>query len=181
MKGVAALLTVGVALAACTTLPSGDDPTGIEGMSPADVITALEAIGLECSDPGKYFDATYISFSCVETPNVSVVDGQSNTIDEMASVTIRVDDGNADTAKRLADAVLSIPYEGSDPEAAMAWLSERLDSEACVQVANQPDPADCKEIFGAARLRINVETSLFIRIYLTGLSGSPSPEPGETG
>jgi hypothetical protein len=181
MKGIAALLAVGLALTACTALPSGDDPTGIEGMSPADVITALEAIGLECSDPGKSFDAVYISFSCVETPNVSVVEGNSNTIDEMAFVTIRVDDGDRDTAKRLAEAVLSIPYEGSDPEAAMAWLSERLASEACVQAA--ADPPDCKEVFGAARLslQIGAESSPSIRIDLTGLDVSPTPGPGETG
>jgi hypothetical protein len=86
-----------------------------------------------------------------------------------------------DARDRLRDRRVSIPYEGADPEAAMAWLSERLDSEACLQVAT--DPPDCKKVFGAARvsLRIGAETSPSIRIDLTGLDVSPTPGPGETG
>jgi hypothetical protein len=168
MKRTASVLLVAFSLAACAaSLATGDDPTGIEGMSPADVIDAMDAIGVECSEPEK--GLVHIGFSCVVTPNQVSVDGISNTIDEMAGVDIHVLTGDREMAERLTRAVMSIPYQGADPDAAMAWLADRFDSEMCIAQPNEPGPTDCDEAFGSARLHLQVEGELgAIEISITG-------------
>lgn len=158
MKKFSGLLLIAAFATACAApLATGDDPTGIEGMSPADVIAAMDAIGVDCSEPEK--GLVHIGFSCVVTPNAVTVSGISNTIDEMMQVDISVISGDREEAERLTRVVMSIPYQGADPDAALAWLTERIDSEECTG-SNQRWPTGCEEEFGSGRLTVQVADAL---------------------
>jgi len=154
-------------LAGCSpALPTGDDPTGIEGMNAAEVIEAMENLGLECSEPKK--GLVNIDFACVETPNVVTVLGTAVTIDEVSAVSVEVADGNERTAQRLTDALLAIPSPGSDADTGSAWLTERFANGDCVGAATR---ADCSIVVGSARLSLSIDGSTsHIQVRLEGQS-----------
>ena len=168
MKRIGPLVLFVVLLTACgTPLATGDDPTGIEGMSAADVIGAMQGLGYECSEPKK--GLVHIGFSCVVTPNQVSVDGRSITIDEMAGVDIHVLNGDREVAVQLTRAIMNIPYEGSDSDAALAWMTERLDSDACMGELNPNWPEGCEMAFGSALLAVQAaQEDNVLEISLSG-------------
>jgi hypothetical protein len=170
--GASVLLLVAVA---CSSFPTGDDPAGIEGMSADALTSALGNAGLDCSGP----DDSKVGYTvaCVEVPNVAGVNGSGTYVNELAFVEIYVLDGNRETLERLADVVLSVPYQGSDPDAATAWLGERLDAGDCVL----PEASDeiCSETFGAAEVSVQVAADASdLMVSLSG--GGPAPSAPET-
>lgn len=151
-------------LAACSSLPTGDDPNGIEGMSADAVVAALRNDGLECSDPKK--GLVNIDFACVETANTTGVNGRGIYVNEVAGLEVYALDGDRQALERITRVVLSVPYQGSDPDAAMAWVSERLDAGSCTtDAAGQ----DCEEPFGSALVRVSVGTDGNLEIALSGI------------
>lgn len=163
-------------LVACQSFPTGDDPNGIEGMSAQALIDALRDAGLECSGP----DDSLVGYTvaCVETPNVAGVNASGTTIDELASVEIYVLEPDRPTLESMARAVVSIPYQGSDPDAAMTWINERLDVGDCVAPGNVD--AVCTETFGAADISVVVEDSGNTFVRLNGVIPRPSEPESPT-
>jgi hypothetical protein len=151
-------------LGACSSLPTGDDPNGIEGMSADAVVAALREEGLECSDPEK--GLVHVDFACVETANTTGVNGRGTYVNELSGLEVYALDGDRETLERLARVVLSIPYQGSDPDAAMAWINERLDAGTCTtDAAGQ----DCEEPIGSALIRVSVGTDGDLEVALSGI------------
>ena len=151
-------------LAGCSSLPTGDDPNGIEGMSADAVVAALREAGLECSDPKK--GLVNIDLACVETANTTGVNGRGTYVNEVAGLEVYALDGDREALERIARVVLSIPYQSSDPDAAIAWVSERLDAGTCTPAA---EGQDCEEPFGSALIRVSVGTDGDLEIALSGV------------
>ena len=165
--GASAALSVALlTLAACSALPTGDDPNGIEGMSADAVVASLREAGLECSDPKK--GLVNVDFACVETANTTGVNGRGTYVNEVAGLEVYALDGDREALERITRVVLSIPYQGSDPDAAMAWISDRLDDGACTSDAAGED---CEEAFGSALVRIQIGTEGDLEVALTGTGG----------
>ena len=150
-------------LAACSPLPTGDDPNGIEGMSADAVVAALRADGLECSDPKK--GLVNIDFACVETANATGVNGRGTYVNEVAGLEVYALDGDREALERISRVVLSVPYQGSDPDAAMAWISERLDAGTCTADAAGED---CERAFGSALVRVSTGGEAELQVALSG-------------
>jgi len=72
------------------------------------------------------------------------------------------------TGQQLTDALLAIPYQGSDPDTGSAWLTDRFASGDCVGAATR---ADCSIVVGSARLSLSIDGSTsHIQVRLEGQS-----------
>jgi hypothetical protein len=151
-------------LAACSSLPTGDDPNGIEGLSADAVVAALRDDGLDCSDPKK--GLVNVDFACVENANTTGVNGRGTYVNELSGLEVYALDGDRETLERLTRVVLSVPYQGSDPDAATAWISERLDAGTCTPDAGGQD---CEQAFGSALIRVSVGTDGDQEVALSGI------------
>jgi hypothetical protein len=130
------------------------------------VVAALREAGLECSDPKK--GLVNVGFSCVETPNATGVNGRGTYVNELAGLEVYALDGDRETLECLTRTVLSVPYQGSDPEAAMAWIVDLLDAGTCTPGADGQLPADCTKSFGSASIGVSVETDGSLQIGFVG-------------